>query len=301
MKSTDALKWEEAMKEEYKSLMSNGTWELTHLPPNRSSIGCKWVFRTKRDAMGDIVRYKARLVAKGYSQVAGVDFNETFAPVAKFTTIRTIVAIGAAMDLEMHQMEVKTAFLNGELEEDIYMNQPQGFVEEGKQHLVCKLKKSLYGLKQSPRAWYQRIDTFFVNEGFQRSEADHSMYVIQSKEFLMIVILYVDDLIILTNTLKKMDWLKAKLEKEYEMSDLGELHYCLGVEFARDRAKKTITMSQRKYIEGVLKRFNMEDCKPIGTPLESNLKLMKLTDEEYAEVEHQMQDIPYKAAIGSLI
>jgi len=118
---------------------------------------------------------------------------------------------------------------------------------------------------------------------------------------LMIVILYVDDLIILTNTLKKMDWLKAKLEKEYEMSDLGELHYCLGVEFARDCANKTITMSQRKYIEGVLKRFNMEDCKPIGTPLESNLKLMKLTDEEFAQVEGQMQGVPYKAAVGSLM
>jgi hypothetical protein len=128
MKHGDAMKWEIAMQEEYKSLMDNATWELTPLPPNGSTIGCKWVFRTKRDDMGHIVRYKARLVAKGYCQVAGVDFNETFAPVAKFTTIRTMVAIGAPMDLEMHQMDVKTAFLNGELEEDIYMEQPQGFI-----------------------------------------------------------------------------------------------------------------------------------------------------------------------------
>ena len=136
------------MQEEYDSLMANGTWELTPLPKNCQSVGCKWVFHTKRDASGNVVRYKARLVAKGYSQVEGVD-NETFAPVAKFSTIRCILALGAIMDLAMHQMEVKTAFLNGDLEEDIYMDQPQGFVQGD---MVCKLKKSLYGLKQSPRA-----------------------------------------------------------------------------------------------------------------------------------------------------
>lgn len=134
-----------------------------------------------------------------------MDFNETFASVAKFTTIRTIVAIGAAMDLEMHQMDVKTAFLNGELEEDIYMDQPQGFVEDGNQYLVCKLKKSLHGLKQSLRAWYPCIDTFFVTKGFVRSEGDHSLYGMQSNEFILIVILYVDDLIILINAMKMMD------------------------------------------------------------------------------------------------
>jgi hypothetical protein len=177
MRSEDASKWEASMQEEYGSLMANGTWELVPLPKDRKSVGCKWVFRTKRDASGHIVRHKARLVAKGYSQVEGVDFNETFAPIAKFTTIRCMLAIGAAMDLEIHQMDVKTAFLNGELEEDIYMDQPQGFMQDGKEHLVCKLKKSLYGLKQSPRAWYQCIDMFFTHEGFSRSQVDHSLYV----------------------------------------------------------------------------------------------------------------------------
>ena len=135
------------MQEEYTSLIANGTYELAPLPKDRKSVGCKWVFRTKRDALGNVVSYKARLVARGFSQVEGVDFHDTFAPVAKFTTIRCMLAIGAVMDLEIHQMDVKTAFLNGELEEDIYMDQPQGFVEEGTQHLVCKLRKSLYGLK----------------------------------------------------------------------------------------------------------------------------------------------------------
>ncbi len=199
MRSDDASKWEVAMQEEYGSLMANGTWELIPLPKDRKSVGCKWVFCTKRDASGHIVRHKARLVAKGYFQVEGVDFNETFASMAKFTTIRCMPAIGAAMDLEIHQMDVKTAFLNGELEEDIYMDQPQGFVQDGKEHLVCKLKKSLYGLQQSRRAWYQCIDMFFTHEGYSRSQADHSLYIKQTSENLLIVIIYVDDLIILAS------------------------------------------------------------------------------------------------------
>ena len=135
------------------------------------------MFCTKRDASGNVVRYKARLVAKGYSQVAGVDFNETFALVANFSTIRCILALGAIMDFEMHQMDVKTAFLNSNLEEAIYMDQPQGFVQG---NMVCKLKKSFYGMKQSPRAWYECIHAFFIKEGLVRSHKDHSFYVVQS-------------------------------------------------------------------------------------------------------------------------
>jgi hypothetical protein len=301
MRSEDASKWEAAMQEEYGSLMANGTWELVLLPKDRKSVGCKWVFRTKRDASSHIVRHKARLVAKGYYQVEGVDFNETFAPVAKFTTITCMLAIGAAMDLEIHQMDVKTPFLNGELEEDIYMDQPQRFVQDGKEHLVCKLKKSLYWLKQSPRAWYQCIDMFFTHEGFSRSQANHSLYVKQTDEYLLIVIIYVDDLIILASNVSILKLLKSRLEDEFEMSDLGGLHYCLGVEFERDRANRTITMSQSKYMEEVLKRFNMEECKPIGTSLDVNSKLLKLTEEEFQGIQKEMQSIPYKAAVGSFM
>ncbi len=247
------------------------------------------------------MRHKPRLVAKGYFQIEGVDFNETFASVAKFTTIRCMLAIEASMDLEIHQMDVKTAFLNGELEEDIYMDQPQGFVQDGKEHLVCKLKKSLYKFKQSPRAWYQRIDMFFTHEGFSRSQADHLLYVKQTGEYLLIVIIYVDDLIILTSNVSILKWLKSRFEDEFEMNDLGELHYYLGVEFEREHANRTITMSQSKYIEEVLKRFNMEECKPIGTPLDVNSKLLKLTEEEFQGIQEEMQGIPYKAVVGSLM
>ena len=145
LRSEDASKWEAAMQEEYDSLMANSTWELTNLPKDRKSVGCKWVFRTKNDALGEIVRYKARLVAKGYSQVARVDFNETFAPVAKFITIRCILALGAAMDWEIHQMDVKTTFLNGILEVEIYMDQPEDFVQEGKKILCANSRKLCTG------------------------------------------------------------------------------------------------------------------------------------------------------------
>lgn len=296
--SQDASKWELAMQEEYDSLMANATWELAPLPSHRKRVGCKWVFRTKRDAHGNIVRYKARLVAKGFSQVEGVDFNETFAPVAKFSTIRCLLALGAAMDLEIHQMDVKTAFLNGELEEDVYMDQPPGFVQEGAAHLVCKLKKSLYGLKQSPRAWYEEFHAFFTREGFSRSAADHSLYIKQTMDYFMAVVIYVDDVILLVSGMAMMRKLKGSLEEEYDMSDLGELHFFLGVHIERRRAARTISMHQRSYIEGVLQRFGMADCKPIGTPLDPKAPLVKLGEEEEAQ---GMIDAPYKESVGCLM
>ena len=289
------------MQEEYDSLIANGTWDLTPLPKDRRTVGCKWVFRTKKDANSVVVCHKARLVAKGFCQVEGIDFNETFALVAKFSTIRCILALGAAMDLEMHQMDVKTAFLNGELEEDIYMDQPQGFERQGAEHLVCKLKKSLYRLKQSPRAWYEHIDTFFVNEGFTRSHADHSLYIMQTSHYIVIVIIYVDDLIMMASDMEVLKEVKSRLEEEYNMSDLGELHFFFGVQIERNRAAHTITLHQGHYIEEVLVRFGMEDCKPIGTPLDPKAALVKLTDEEYEQHKHEMQGIPYKEAVGSLM
>ena len=198
-------------------------------------------------------------------------------------------------------MDVKTAFLNPKLEEVIYMDQPQGFVQEGKEHLKCKLKRALPELKQSGRAWYRDIDAMFARKGFKRGHADHSLYTLQSREFLVIVILYVDDMILLASGMTKMLEVKAMLKEEYEMTDLGELYYCLGVEFKRDRAAQTITMSQHKYLEEILKRFNMEECKAIGTPLDTHVKLAKLTDEEFEEVRADMQGVPYKAAVGCLM
>jgi hypothetical protein len=186
------------MQEEYDSLMANNTWTLEPLPASRKPISCKWVFKIKQGANGEVERYKARLVARGFTQTYEVDYNETFAPVAKFTSIRCILALATLEDMEIHQMDVKTAFLNGKLEEEIYMEQPQGFVRQGGEHLVCKLHKSLYGLKQSPRAWNQKLDVFLKSIEFMKSEADLSVYVAVGDVKFFIVV-YVDDLILVCN------------------------------------------------------------------------------------------------------
>ncbi len=155
----DAKKWEIAMQEEYDSLVVNNTWSLVQLPKGRKPISCKWMFQIKHGVDGGVERYKARLVARGFTQTFGMDYNETFAPVVKFVSIRYILALVTIEDMEIHQMDVKIAFFNGDLEEEIYMEQPEGFTQEG-EHLVCKLQQSLYGLKQSPRAWNKNLDAF---------------------------------------------------------------------------------------------------------------------------------------------
>ena len=220
LQGENSKQWKEAMEEEYNSLLQNETWALTPLPTNRTAIGCKWVFRIKYNAEGNVDRFKARLVAKGFLQKEGLDYNETFAPVAKFSSIRCILAIAAIDDAEVHQMDVKTAFLNGELNEDIYMEQPEGFVKESEKNLVCKLNKALYGLKQSPRAWYSKINNFLLSIGFIRTNSDHSVFVKISDKIKIIIAIYVDDLIIACNNLEELNRLKGNFSKSFEMKDL---------------------------------------------------------------------------------
>jgi hypothetical protein len=163
------------------------------------------------------------------------------------------------------------------LEEENYMDQPKGLVQQRDQHFICKLKKSLYGLKQSPKAWYERIHALFTREGFKRSHADHSLYVMQSNGHIMLVIIYVDDLIILASDMAKMKEFKAKLEEEFDMSDLGDLHFFLKVHIERNRGARTLTMHQQSYIESVLQRFGMEDSKPMATSLDVKAPLVQLS------------------------
>jgi len=255
MKRSDAKQWEKAAQEEYESILKNGTWVLVPLPKDRKAIGCKWVFKLKHKANGEIERYKARLVAKGYSQTEGVDFNETFAPVAKFASIRSLLALAAFYDLEVHQMDVKTAFLNGDLEEEIYMQQPEGFVVNGKEDLVCKLNKSLYGLKQASRAWYQKMDQALLNIHFRRLQTDSCVYVLRDGDLMMFVALYVDDLLLLSNSSMKLATLKQDLAKKFEMKDLGEAHFILGIQIERNRSARTLCLSQTSYVKKVLDGF----------------------------------------------
>lgn len=275
LRRDDREQWEQAAEEEIASIHDAGTWTLAPLPPGRQAIGCKWVFKLKHKADGSIDRYKARLVAKGFSQKEGIDYDETFAPVAKFPAIRALLSLVAHHDLELHQMDVKTAFLNGDLDRDIYMKQPEGFVAQGREHLVCKLRKCLYGLKQASRAWYEKIHQALTDLGFKALSADTCLYLRWRGSTYTIIALYVDDLLIASNSIQAVNILKRDLSLRFSMKDLGEAHYVLGIQIDRDRSTRTLTISQREYVHKVLERFGMTDCKPVGTPLESSIKLTK--------------------------
>jgi transposase InsO family protein len=275
MNRNDQDKWEAAMKDEYDSIQSAGTWTLVALPAGRHAIGCKWVFKLKRKADGTIDRYKARLVAKGYAQKAGVDYDETFAPVAKFSAIRALLSMAAYYDFEIHQMDVKTAFLNGDLDHVIYMTQPEGFAVAGQEQLVCKLGKSLYGLKQAGRAWYEKIDEAFQCLGFTPLKSDPCIYALNRGSVVVFIALYVDDLLLISNSVSALTKLKADLTRLFSMKDLGDAEYVLGIQIERNRTSRTLSISQGEYIRNVLERFGMADCKPVATPLETSSKLTK--------------------------
>jgi hypothetical protein len=216
---------------EIKAIEKNETWELTTLPEGAKKIGFKWVFKTKYNEKGEVEKYKARVVAKGYSQQYGVDYREVFAPVARWNTIRTILAITAIRGWCVYQFDVKSAFLHGELSETVFVEQPQGYLKKGNESKVYKLKKALYGLKQEPRAWYSRTDTYFSKEGFTKCPSEHTLYVkTGDKGTLLIVSLYVDDLIFTGNNEDMFLDFKEHMKKEFDMSDMGKMRHFLGVE-----------------------------------------------------------------------
>ena len=294
----DANKWKQALEEEYNSLIKNETWEFVPPPEGCNIVGSKWVMKVKRDANGHVDRHKARLVAQGYSQTHGVDYEEVFSPVAKYSSIRTLLALANKHDLEIHQMDVKTAFLNGHIEHDIYMSQPDGFVDPDHPEYVCKLRKSLYGLKQSARCWNQTLDSFLTKNGYRRSDADNCIYVKSIKDsngFISFVILavYVDDIIPVSNDINMLNAEKELLCKNFEMTDQGEIHFVLGMTINRDRETPTLYINQHKYLESMLERFGMTNCKPIATPLEATYH--QQTDEEEAFDKNL-----YQQAIGCL-
>ena len=256
-----------AVMEEMQALEKNGTWELMDLPNGKKSVGCKWVFALKYNTDGVIERYKARLVAKGFTQTYGIDYTETFAPVAKLNTIRILLSLAANLDWPLHQLDIKNAFLNGKLEEEVFMDIPPGF-SEGNEGKVCKLKKSLYGLKQSPRAWFDRFTRVVKGQGYNQGQSDHTMFTRHSEDGKRtILIVYVDDIILTGDNLVEIERLKKVLATEFEVKDLGELRYFLGMEVAR--SKKGISVSQRKYVLDLLEETGMLGCKPSDTPIEA--------------------------------
>ena len=302
-RSKDWDKWNASMKEEKASLDKNHTWDIVDRPLRQRVIGCKWIHKLKKGIPGvEDPRYKSRLVAKGFTQVEGVDYNEIFAPVVKHVSIRIILSYVVNVDAELEQMDVKTAFLHGNLDETIYMEQPEGFIKKGDEGKVCLLRKSLYGLKQSPRQWNLRFDSFIKTLGFIRCVKDHCVYMKKLKTGDCIyLLLYVDDMLIAAKNKKNIQVLKKSLSTEFEMKDLGAASRILGMDIVRDREKGLLKLTQNRYIGQVLKTFGMEFCKPVITPTNSQFKLKSLTDKEWLIEMKVMDSVPYASAVGSLM
>lgn len=254
----------DAIKEKISSLNENNTWELVLLPAGRKPIESKWIFKIKRDIHGNVDRYKARLVVKGYAQKKGYDYEETYAPVARLTTLRVLLAIMVQKDLIACQMDIKNAFLHGELKEEIFMKIPAGFTTTN--DYACKLKKSLYGLKQASRTWNKTFDNCVKELGLQQSDVDKCLYIGEFGKIKIYLLLYIDDIIILGNDGKTIEDIKIDLTKRFHIKDLGALKLFLGINIVRSAGN--LYLSQPTYLKKLLERFNMENCNPIKTPIE---------------------------------
>lgn len=297
--------WETGIREELTTLETAGTWELTDLPNGANLVGSKWVFRAKKDAAGNIVHYKAQLVAQGYLQVPDVDYFDTYAPVANLASIRTVFALAARLDLELHQIDIKGAYLNGELTKDevIYMCQPPGFESKECPNQVCRLRKTLYGLKQSGRRWYQKLVEILVDKlGLTQCDVDQAVFFSRSASGeLVIVVVHIDDCTIGASTIHLITALKDKICTYVEITDLGDLHWLLGIEVTRNRESRTLSLSQKSYLDSIIRHFGFEELKPVSNPMEPSTKLHSgqspSTGTEYAAMKH----IPYREAVGSLM
>jgi hypothetical protein len=229
------------MKGEMDSLVNNQTWDLVQLPAGKRALQNKWVYKLKEEDGGE-KRYKARLVVKGFAQKKGIAFDEMFYPVVKITSIITILSLVAVQDLHLEQLDVKEAFLDGDLEEEIYMQQPQGYEVKGKDNLVCRLKKRLYGLKKTPRKWYLKFYKFMTEQGYSRCHSDHYVYFkrLQNGSYI-ILLLYVDDMLVAGSNMQGINVIKKKLSNSFAMKDLGVVKKILGIRITRDRKNRKLT------------------------------------------------------------
>jgi hypothetical protein len=268
--------WHRAMEEELRSIEENRTWTLTELPQGRRAIGLKWVFKVKRDEHGAVVRHKARLIVKGYAQRHGIDYDEVFAPMVRMEAVRLLLALAAHEGWEVHHMDVKTAFLNGDLQEEVFVEQALGFAQAGQEHKVYRLHKALYGLHQAPRAWNQKLDDKLGVLGFKKCPYEHAIYCWGAGSERLVVGVYVDDLIITGASCNSIKKFKTQMIEIFKMSDLGLLTYYLGIEVKQ--GVEGITLSQGSYAGKILEKSGMVECNACDVPMQAKLKLSRDSD-----------------------
>ncbi|GKC87520.1 retrovirus-related pol polyprotein from transposon TNT 1-94 [Tanacetum coccineum] len=285
--------WTMAMQEELNQFKTNDVWCLVPPPKNQTIIGTKWVFKNKLDENGVVSRNKARLVAQGYNQQEGIDFDETYAPVARLESIRILLAYACAHDFKLFQMDVKSAFLNGFINEEVYVAQPPGFVDFEKPNHVFKLKKALYGLKQAPKAWYDQLKAFLLDHMYTMGLVDNTLFTKKKDSHIIIIQIYVDDIIFGSTCQDLCDDFSKIMHDEFEMSMMGELNFFLGLQIKQ--LEDGIFFNQSKYVKEMLKKFGLENAKPIKTPMSSETKLTR--DEEGEPIDNTK----YRGMIGSLL
>ena len=303
LSSKDSKDWKIAIKKEYDMLVEMKTWELVPRPPGCKVIGSRWVFRVKPKEDGTIASFKARLVAQGFSQIEGIDYTNAFAPVSNLTSIRVILAIVAHFDLELDQMDVKSAYLNGKIDVVLYMKQPEGFIVKGKENYVCKLLRSLYGIKQAGNIWNHDLHNTLVTLGFTRLKSDACIYTkgsLSNGDFLLVA-LWVDDLLAAGQSRANLDAFKVDFSKCYEVKDLNAAHHYLGWIIERDRSKKILKVTQQQFIIDVLKTFGMYDCNGCTTPMVTDFNHIAIEDQDEPSTPLGNMDCNYRSIIGSMM
>src|SRR3954470_22619925 len=285
--------WIIAIQEELNQFTRNDVWDLVPRPKGFNIIRTKWVFRNKLSEKGEVVRNKVRLVAQGYSQQEGIDYTETIAPVARLESMRLLISFTTQHNITLYQMDVKSAFLNGYIHEEVYVHQPPGFEDSMSPNHVFKLKKSLYGLKQAPRAWYERLSSFLLDNGFTRGKVDTTLFCKTFKKDILICQIYVDDIIFGTSNATLGKEFSKSMQAEFEMSMMGELKYFLGIQF--NQTFDGTYVHQTKYVKELLKKFNLSERKEAKTPMHPTCVLGK--DEVSKKVDQNL----YRGMIGSLL
>lgn len=303
--SSDEEKWRAAVRTEYDGMVEQKVFTKVHIsdiPLGRKPIGSKIVLATKRDEKGDEIKKKARIVAKGYAQVEGVDVHDTYAPVTRMESIRIICAIAAAHNLELDQMDVKTAFLNSDIDELVFITPPDGIPSQG-EGIVWKLNKGLYGLRQSSKLWFDTIDGQLGKLGWERCEGDNCLYIYDHDGAFMLLALYVDDLLLACPIKDRpvLDDMKLKLKDIYEMTDLGVARHLLGLEIIRDRAARTLCLSQQAYIDTIVDTYGQSDAQALTTPMSSGHPLSKDQSPKNDDERHDASKLPYQNLVGSLM